>query len=578
MEIDTLLADIRIENITRHIRWFTEETPNRISSGEDVTKASKYIAECMSSLGLETKNEAYYTYNSSPVQSELEVVEPESLRMKSLPCCHIRSTRPEGETFELIFLEAAAYADIAAYDVRGKMVLVEMSYAPPVPERARILSEAGAAGIVCMNWGNDEDVICNRALKSIWGNPTEDTFPHIPDLVGLGVTRQDGLKLKELCAAGAVKIRATAIATRQWQEVRQPWGVLKGNGGSDEFLLIGSHFDAWEPGVTCNATGNALTLELCRVLSEHRDQLDRDIWFVFWNGHEIAEAAGSTWFLDNHWDAINKKCVCYMHIDSPGLKDATLYEIKASDELRRYAAENAEKVGGIELRVMDLKKIGDQSFMGIGVPSVTQRMSYSPEYLASNHGATLGWWNHTDEDGIDKYDERVMEYDARITLSFLYALAREKVLPYEYAVEFERLRNTVADLQARYGAHIDLDDLERNLQQAAEGTLRLASRRAKLEDPRQIALYNEAVIHVSRTLTNVFQTYAEKYDQDSYGFGKLSAPIPLLADLAKLEISAPDSFAYGLVKTKLVRNKNRIDDALGNIAAMTRLYDKLLAL
>ena len=76
----------------------------------------------------------------------------------------------------------------------GKMVLVEVSYAPPVPEKARIAYEMGAAGIMCMNWGNDEEVICHRGLKAVWGNPTESNVKNIPDLVGVGITRGAGLK------------------------------------------------------------------------------------------------------------------------------------------------------------------------------------------------------------------------------------------------------------------------------------------------------------------------------------------------------------------------------------------------
>ena len=38
-------------------------------------------------------------------------------------------------------------------DPRGKIVLVEVSYAPATPEKARIAAEKGTIGIVCINWG-----------------------------------------------------------------------------------------------------------------------------------------------------------------------------------------------------------------------------------------------------------------------------------------------------------------------------------------------------------------------------------------------------------------------------------------
>ena len=225
--------------------------------------------------------------------------------------------------------------------------------------------------------------------------------------------------------------------------------------------------DAWKPGVTCNATGNATTLEICRILSQHRKELDRDIYFVFWNGHEVAEAAGSTWFVDNYWDLLNKKCVGYMHIDSTGVRETELFEIKASEELLDFAKANAEKVlPQMELRAMSLKKIGDQSFMGIGVPSITQRISFTQAYMEHAHGATLGWWNHTKEDGLDKCDPEVLVQDTKVSLQVIYDLATIELLPYDFSQKIKEFRRKVEKLAEEYGCHMDFSDLLENLKQA----------------------------------------------------------------------------------------------------------------
>ena len=45
----------------------------------------------------------------------------------------------------------------------------------------------GAAAMVCANWGEDgkteQDYICGRGLKSVWGNPTPETWKDIPQTV-----------------------------------------------------------------------------------------------------------------------------------------------------------------------------------------------------------------------------------------------------------------------------------------------------------------------------------------------------------------------------------------------------------
>lgn len=522
-----------IEEVSRNemlstIHYMTEHFPYRLAGSPCEAAASRYVTERLKQYGLEVENKEFYTYNSDPMYSKVTVLEPE-MEIDSLPCAHIRATKPEGEIFELIYVGNGDYAAYKDIDVTGKMVLVEVSYAPPVPEKARIAYEMGAAGIMCMNWGNDEEVICRRGLKGVWGNPTEANFHCIPEIVGVGVTRGAGLKLKQLCLEGRkVEVKVTAIADRTWSIVHQPTAILHGNGSSDEFLLVCSHLDAWKPGVTCNATGNATTLEICRILSKHRQELDRDVYFVFWDGHEVAEAAGSTWFVDNNWDNLNKHCVCYMHIDSTGVKETELYEIKASEELLGFAKKNINDVlPELELRAMALKKIGDQSFMGIGVSSITQRKSFTKEYMEHAHGATLGWWNHTIEDGEDKCDPVALEEDTRATLKVLYDLATAKLLPYDFSDKISVFRANVQKVADKFGDHMDFTDLQDNLKTVEHQVNEIQAMKEGLSNE-QAKLYNEFVKMVARQITNVTMTCADKYSQDSYTFidnltgGKLS--------------------------------------------------------
>ena len=298
------------------------------------------------------------------------------------------------------------------------------------------------------------------------------------------------------------------------------------------------------------------------------------MYFVFWDGHEVAEAAGSTWFVDNNWDNLNKHCVCYMHIDSTGVKETELYEIKASEELLGLAKKNINEVlPELELRAMALKKIGDQSFMGIGVSSITQRKSFTKEYMEHAHGATLGWWNHTIEDGEDKCDPVALEEDTRATLKVLYDLATAKLLPYDFSDKLSVFRANVQKVADKFGDHMDFTDLQDNLKTVEHQVNEIQAMKEGLSNE-QAKLYNEFVKMVARQITNVTMTCADKYSQDSYGYTSLSYPIPLFADFERLVKLDPASLEYGLIKTQLVKNKNRINDALYIISQFATLYMK----
>ena len=561
-----MLEEINQKYMMESIQYMTKHFPYRLSGSPCEAEAAEYVSQKMRAFGLEVETETFYTYNSDPIDSKVEVLSPEFMALESLPCAHTRATKQEGECFELVYVRDGSYEAYRGIDVTGKMVLVEVSYAPPVPEKARIACEMGAAGIMCMNWGNDEEVICRRGLKAVWGNPTEESFAKIPDLVGVGITRKAGLRLKSLCQTGApVHVKVTTNVTRSWSPVHQPRGILRGNGKTGEFLLVCSHLDAWQPGVTCNATGNATALEICRILKNHRQELNRDIYFVFWNGHEVAEAAGSTWFVDHYWDLLTKKCVGYIHIDSTGVRETELFEIKASEELLDFAKQNAETVlPNRALRAMPLKKIGDQSFMGIGIPSITQRMSFTQEYMDRAHGATLGWWNHTIADSLDKCDPDILVEDTKATLQVLYHLATVELLPYEFGEKLSQFREKVKTISCQYNSHMDFSDLLENLEEAETLVAQIQSSKAHYTGGRA-HIYNHFVKQVSRFITNITMTYCNKYEQDSYGYTKLSYLIPLFSDFERLKELPPDSLEYGLIQTQLLKNKNRINDGIYQI-------------
>ena len=219
---------------------------------------------------------------------------------------------------------------------------------------------------------------------------------------------------------------------------------------------------------------------------------------------------------------------------------------------------------------MSLKKIGDQSFMGIGVPSITQRISFTQAYMEHAHGATLGWWNHTKEDGLDKCDPAVLVEDTKASIQVIYDLATVELLPYDFTEKLGQFRSKAEKLAEKYGEHLDFTDLLENLKQAEDAVCKVQARK---EDCRgeKAQLYNDFLKEVSRQITNVTMTYADKYSQDSYGYTKLSALIPLFADLSRLVELDRDSLEYGLVKTQMVKNKNRINDALYWIIYLAQL-------
>ena len=151
--------------------------------------------------------------------------------------------------------------------------------------------------------------------------------------------------------------------------------------------------------------------------------------------------------------------------------------------------------------------------------------------------------------------------------SLIYRVSTAKVLPYDFTEKFQAIEQKVLDCREQYGSYLDMDDLIANVSAARACIAKLQSARDSVEG-RSAELLNKFLLQVARQTTNVFQTYADKYQQDSYGYSKLSKPIPLLADLERLPGLDRNSLEYGMIHTQLVKNKNRINDGLNTLLVL----------
>ena len=368
-------------------------------------------------------------------------------------------------------------------------------------------------------------------------------------------------------------------ANRVWRKLKQPIGWLhapEGRPERDRFVIVSGHLDSWNPGVTDNITGNAVMLEIARGLAQQRHTLRRSVVFCFWNGHEVAEATGSTCFVDKHWERISRGAVAYFNIDSVGMKGTTEFQINTCPELAQFSAALADRCFGdsLPIRVSDLRRVGDQSFFGNGVSAATGRHIYSEEVVAAQNGATLGWYNHTEFDTVDVLDEAVLAGDLQWCSAFVAELCGTKALPHRMSDRLDDLkrrfdkalnvRSDPADLHhippaleelSVHAAWLD-EHLERLGETPSEGDLRRA---------------NTIVLRLSRLLTFLTGSACGKYGQDSYGISTLMHPVPRLAGLERYQKLDPDSLEARLLKTELIRRRHEISDALD--AAIALLSD-----
>jgi hypothetical protein len=573
MSGDELRTIASIKGVMQHVHHLLRDAPFRKSGSGQDTRAARYVVDSLSSYGLDAYLEEFETFDSDPGDATLELLGPERHEIEVRACAHVEATPAEGYIGEIIDVGAGSEDDYRNKDVRGKAVLAEVSYAPATPEKARIAASAGAAGIILMNWGRgDEPGIPWRALKAVWGNPTPETWHKIPRLFGASISRRDGETIRRLMARGKVEVRATVTAKREWRVLCQPIAWLHApqvSPESEQFVIVSGHLDSWAPGVTDNISGNALMMEVARTLAARRDQLRRSVVFCFWNGHEVAEAAGSAYFVDAHWERINRDAVAYLNIDSVGMRGTTLFNVACCPELTDFIRASAAGTVGntVPVEFSSLDRVGDQSFFGVGVSAATGRHGFTPETVAAYNGATLGWYNHTEYDTLDELDESVLERDLRYWVAVTHELATTRVLPHRFVHRVDDLKRRVKLLldtrsdPAGLAAILPvIEALEYQIVWFDSHMERLVSDARTSEA--SVVRANNAALRLARLLTFISGSAAGKYEQDSYGMTTLNRPIPLLSAYDDYCAAEPHGLVAKLTVTKLMRLRHVVTDAL----------------
>jgi Peptidase family M28/PA domain len=549
--------------------------PHRAAGTENGKRMAQYSSAAMSKAGLDdVAIHEIQAIVSFPEHAGCRVESPTSLNFAANTLGHSTQTGPEGIRAEVVDVGSGGEANYAGKDARGKIVLCELSYSPGRHEKQRLAASAGAIGAIMMNWGPpDNKAVPFGSVKPMWGNPTPETIDkEMATIPCIGVARVDGLKLRELAARGPVTVWIQTNVEDGWRKVQLTSARLPASSSSpehDDYVLVGGHQDSW-PGeaATDNATGNACMMELARVFSKHRDKLRRGLTFGFWTAHETGTMAGSTWFADENWDSLRKNCVAYLQIDSPASIGTTEWVTTSNTELREFHSRVEERLIKKKIRWERQARSGDSSFFGLGLPSFMSRGSYTAEELKNSAHATLGWWHHSIDNGLEKIDWTLMQEHIRVYAAYLWELTTAPVLPFRFTPVAKQIMDRLAELSAA-GRSMGLAVAEQRAARFSEAAARLDDRAAQEAkrfaggggSEQKAVLLNRTMKRLSRILVPLQSSAIGTYGHDTYGYTPQTTMIPVLYDLNRFE-KMPDNEQRWMLETKVVRARNRVVDAL----------------
>ena len=554
---DTLIKNLSGENMWAHLEEFAKRV--KLSGTPEELESFRYLKSRMDSYGFKTNLIRHDAYISLPGKAALDVDNAQ------IPCITHSFSRPSaqgGTRGQLFYAGRGTSADFAKGDARGKIAVIDGIASPAASLRA---TEAGAIGQIHVSPHEHKHEMC---ISSVWGSPTPETAARLPKTVVLSVAKADGERLQERLAKGETVTAALhAEVDTRWR----PTPILVAemaspNGGADEpFIMFSGHHDTWHYGVMDNGTANATMVEVARLCSTQRAGWRRGLRVCFWSGHSHGRYSGSTWYADEHWDELDRRCAAHVNIDSTGGKGATvLTDALTATELRAFgramvATEGQETVG------IRMSRAGDQSFWGIGVPSMFMGMGEQPVgagtdvaggvlgHGSARKGAGFGWWWHTPDDTLDKIDPVLLHRDARIYTHTLWHLLHDAVLPLDYAAWASDFRAELAKLSGQVGKRLDLAPLLVRTEK-----LQARAKAVRGADQAKAAAINHALVQVSRALVPIDYTRGDRFDHDP-ALGQTAWP-PL--DPIRALASAKDGDEANFARVAAVRARNRVAHAL----------------
>lgn len=563
MNADLLAAAVRTHisaaSLEPHARAIVEHERLSGSAGENA--AIDYVVETLEAAGVPVEVHAFEVYVSDPVSASVSVPDgPGFSAITSSFSASVRSLRAplvdlgpladlpsiEVGTGERIVLEGEDMRGSASPDlpdVSGAIVLVD---GQPRNLPVIVLDRLGAAGVI---FANTEERVNDLIVTSTWGAPSLLNYHRLPDLPVAHIARGAGEELRALLSQGPLEVALSADTDTGWKELRLAVARIPGPEPESPYVLFGGHIDGWYHAATDEGASNAAMLDLALAFHAERERLRRGLVVAWWPGHSNARYGGSTWFADHFFEELRGRAIAYVNVDGIGQMGARLFAAATTgslSELARFAMRRGEDA---DIQPTRPGRNSDQSFNGVGLPLLQLYRNRAEE----DDGY---WWWHTPEDTFDKIDFDILDRDTYLYAIALSGLLGREVPPVDLVAQVETLGAAIAARSEAGSGQFDLS-------QATTAQAELLTLAGQLQQALPAATgspeLDVALVDVLRPLHRVLYVPLTPHHPDA---GAVSGLLPGLAPTATLAAEAPGSERYRLATATLVRERNRLLEAI----------------
>jgi len=254
--------------------------------------------------------------------------------------------------------------------VRGAAVLVDLRAIgndPAFVMRSLLAKKLAAAGAAAMLLPSDKPG--RMVYTSAFGFYPKGPLPVI------SVAKEDAVLLRRLLAKGPVALALdvkNTFDTSPYAE-RNVVADLPGGAAKDEVVLLGAHFDSWDPaqGADDDGSGVAAVLDAARILKSLNLTPRRTIRFAFFSGEEEA-TLGSRAYVAMHEKELDRLSAVLVMDSGAGKPRGIELHGRADLEAPVKSALSPLASFGATETTLDASFDRDHApFMAVGVPALT---------------------------------------------------------------------------------------------------------------------------------------------------------------------------------------------------------------
>jgi Tol biopolymer transport system component len=417
-------AEIRAADLRKQVEWLADEKRDgRMTGSVGAQETAKWLANYLRENGLKSFAESYalpFQFNAGervlPEKTRLEMsgADAKSPAVANLdtdfrPLAFSENGEGSGDVvfagYGLVVPGegAARYDSYSGLDVKDKIVLL-LRYVPEGVDptrraqlnrysglryKAMLARERGAKGVLVVTGPNSPNAGQLLALNNDNTNASSGiVVASVSGAIADSLLAPSGKKLKELQAGldqenphaeggfvlPKVKVKLACGVEHLKKNDQDVVGYLPPSPGSDEYIVVGAHYDhlghggtsslerAGEenkihPGADDNASGTAWMMELAASVAnerlEHPEKFRRGVIFAGWSGEEIG-IIGSAAFCE-HPPVPLEKIAAYVNADMVGrLRDNKLtIQGVGSSHVWRKIIEKRNVAAGFNLMLQD---------------------------------------------------------------------------------------------------------------------------------------------------------------------------------------------------------------------------------